>query len=150
MTQQRPIKDYEAADARRSVGFLFWYAPSLFVLVTLGSAVAIILYGDVAIVLFVLFAALTGLILAKRISTFRGLSRDLQNGVVHTYQGLLYRVWMDRSGGFCYVRFADQTVRVPNEYFRELQESKQALIEFLPESGIAVNVKPLHGLALNP
>jgi hypothetical protein len=130
--QQRPIEDYEAAGARRSVGFLFWYAPGLFVLATLASVVAAILYGGAAIILFVAFTALTAFILPTRIRTHRGLSCDLQNGMVHICQGLLYRVQLDRTSGFCFVKFADQTVRVPNEYFRELQESKQALIEFLP------------------
>jgi hypothetical protein len=79
--------------------------------------------------------------------TLQNLTRDLPNGLVNIDQGPLERVKMERSG-FCYATFDGVTARVPNQDLRELQDIEQALVEWRPESRIAVNVKPLRALSL--
>ena len=73
--------------------------------------------------------------------------RDVDARMVEIVDGSPARVW--RNGfGICFVSLAGKKIRVPAEYYDELLAATSVTLEYLPESLIALRIKPHRGLHL--
>jgi hypothetical protein len=110
--QQRFLTDDEINDAKAMIGWQFWAAPIIFVVVSVGLGIGA-LGGNPAIVfVFLLVCSLTIILFVFRFRDYRRVNRDIEIRVVEVIEGAPEMVWIPRSvfeltrSGFCYLRLA--------------------------------------------
>ena len=144
--QQRFLTGDEIEDARATVGWQFWFAPSLFGLACLGLAIAAT-GGDPLFAFLFLFFVIPALVLwIVRLRDYKKVVHDIEMRIVEVIEGAPEEVWATKAG-LCYVRLAGRTIRVPNDSYGELREANMARVAFLPTALAAVRVEPFRGIA---
>jgi hypothetical protein len=79
-------------------------------------------------------------------------SHDIEMRVVELMEGAPESVWIPDSAieltktGFCYLRLAGRTIRVPSDSYGELREANIVKVAFLPAAMVAVRVEPVRGI----
>jgi hypothetical protein len=150
--QQRMLTDDEISDARAMVGWQFWAAPIMFGIASLGLGVGALGRNPAVIFVFLLICGLAVIVSLSRFRDYNKVSHDIEMRVVEVIEGTPDKVWIPRSGleltraGFCYLRLAGHTIRVPPDAYGELREANTVKVAFLPTAMVAVRVEPVRGL----
>lgn len=149
---QRFLTDDEVREASAVTGCKFWFGPTMFdvgVIVPLVLILLGIMDRPFGLILLTLFSLPTAIFLSARLREYGNVKHDLEMRVVKVVEGAPDMVWMNRWSGFCYARFRELDIRVPNDMYKELQDANLVRIAFLPTSLVAVNVKVEHGIGLS-
>lgn len=150
--QQRFLTDDEISDARAMVEGQFWTAPIIFGFATLALGIGALGGNPAIILVFLLVFSLTALLCLFRFLEYKKVSHDIEMRVVELMEGAPERVWIPESAieltktGFCYLRLAGRTIRVPNDLHGELREANMVKVAFLPTAMVAVRVEPVRGI----
>ena len=145
---QRQMNQHEIEDAKQVLGWQHWAPP----LVTSLFFVAAIFYAwedelEAKIIMFVLLGLTSGTMWFVFLRNKLRVQRDIENRMIEIVEGPLKNVWKGRFGIF--VLIDGKKIRVPAEFFKDLQVATTATIEYLPESRVALHIKPHYGLHLN-
>ena len=144
--QQRFLTSDEIKDARATVGWQFWAAPIMFGTGCLGLGIGA-LGGDPLITFLFFFFLIPAFVLCiVRFRDYQKVVHDIELRIVDVIEGAPERVWATK-GGFCYLRLAGHTIRVPNDSYGELREANMVRVAFLPTALAAVRVEPFRGIA---
>jgi hypothetical protein len=150
--QQRLLTDDEIGTARAMVSYQFWAVPVMFGLASLGLAGFALGGNPTVIFLFVLFCSLATVLWISRVRDYHKVAHDIQMRIVEVVEGGPDKVWVPRHTieltklGFCYVRVAGRTIRVPSDSYGELREANIVKITFLPTALVAVRIEAIRGI----
>ena len=152
--QERFLTDDEINDAKAMIGWQFWAAPIIFVVVSAGLGIGALGSNPDIIFVFILICSLTIVLFLYRLRDYRKVNHDIEMRVVEVIQGAPEKVWVPRSTfeltrlGFCYLRLAGHTIRIPNDVYGELREANIVKVAFLPTALVAVRVDSIRGIGL--
>lgn len=136
------------------VGWQFWAAPIIFSIASLGLGIGAVGGSPAIIAGFLLVSSLTVIVCLFRIREYKKVCQDIELQVVEVIEGAPEKVWIQGSAldlpkvGFCYLRIAGRTMRVPNDAYRELREANNVIVAVLPTALVAVHVKSMRGIGL--
>ena len=140
------MNEHELEDAKHVLDWQHWAPPlvtSLFCLATLVYAWKDEL--EVRIILLVFLGLLAGSLWFIFLRNKRRVERDIDNRMIEIVEGPLKKVWRNRFGMF-FVLIEGKKIRVPADFFKDLQAATTVTIEYLPESCVALHIKPHYGL----
>lgn len=152
--QQRFLTDNEINEARMMVRWQFWATPMMFGAASLGFGIGAVGGDPTIIFLFLLFFSLAVVLCLFRFHDYKRVSHDIEMRIVEVIEGAPEKVWIPRHVieltrlGFCYLRVAGRTIRVPNDAYGELREANIVTVAFLPTAMVAVRVEPVRGIGL--
>jgi len=142
------MNELELADAKGILNWQHWAPPLVLTLVFL---VLPLVFKQEELFDKFLVAVLPGVFAAFLWLVFlrnkQRLQQDVDRRVIEVVEGSPEKVWRNRLG-VCYVSLSGKNIRVPAEYYVELQEATSVTLEYLPESLIALHIKPHRGLHL--
>lgn len=136
--QQRFLTDDEINDARAMVGWQFWAAPITFGVASLGFGIGSIGGDPMVIFLFLLLGSLAVILWITRLRDYNKVTQDIEMRIVEVIEEAPEKVWVPRRTiqltkmGFCYLRLAGRTIRVPNDSYGELREANMVKVAFCP------------------
>jgi hypothetical protein len=151
--QQRFLTSDEIRDARATVGWQFWFAPIIFGVATLGLGIAALGGNSLIAFMFVFFLIPAFVLWLVRLHDYKKVVHDIEMRVVEVIEGAPEKVWTPRITiditklGFCYIRLAGRTIRVPNDAYGELRDTNMVRVAFLPTALAAVRVEAFRGIA---
>jgi hypothetical protein len=145
---KRPMNEHEIEDAKHVLDWQHW-TPPLF-----ASAFCIALFAsyppDDLVARFLIIAiagAPAGYLWIIFLRNKQRVLQDVDSRMIEIVDGAPTKVWKNRFG-LCFISIDGKKIRVPTEFFKNLQESTTATIEYLPKSLIALHIKPHYGLHL--
>lgn len=142
------MNELELADAKHVLNWQHWAPPLALTLLCLAlpavfpheelfdKILMVVLPGVPAAFLWLVF-----------LRNKQRLQRDVDRRVIEVAEGSPDNVWRNRLG-VCFVSLSGKNIRVPAEYYEELQQATSVTLEYLPESLIALRIKPHRGLHL--
>ena len=142
------MNELEIEDAKRVLDWQHW-APPLALTVKCLAFLAAFWHEELSAKLFiaVLLGTPSALFWLLFLRNKQRVQRDVDARMVEIVDGSPARVW--RNGfGICFVSLAGKKIRVPAEYYDELLAATSVTLEYLPESLIALRIKPHRGLHL--
>lgn len=145
---QRQMNDHELDAAKHVLGWQHWAPP----LVTSLMCLAFLIYAwqeepEARIITFVFLGPFAGFLWFIFLRNRQRVQRDIGKGTIEVVEGPLTKVWRSRYGAF-FISIGGKKIHVPAEIFNDLRNATTVTIEYLPESCIALNVKPHYGLHL--
>ena len=142
------MNELELEDAKGVLDWQHWAPPVTLTL--MGFAfLAAFWHEELSAKLFivVLFAAPSALFWLLFLRNKQRVQRDVDARMIEIVDGSPDKVWRNRFG-MCFVSLAGKKIRVPAEYYDELQAATSVTLEYVPESFIALRIKPHRGLHL--
>ena len=145
---QRQMNEHELEDAKHILDWQHWAPP----LVTSLMCLAVLAYAwqdEIGVKLLTLAflgspaAFLWFIFLRNR----QRVQRDIDSRMIEVVEGPLEKVWRNRFG-VCFISIDRKKIRVPTEFFKDLREATTVTVDYLPDSLIALHVKPNYGLHL--
>ena len=142
------MNEFELADAKRVLNWQYWAPPLALTLFCLGFLAAFwneepsarlfiaVFLGGPALVFWLFF-----LLYKQRVE------RDVAGRILEVAEGSPEKVLKTRLG-MCFVFLDGKRIRVPVEYFEELANATSVILEYLPESRIALYVRPRRELVV--
>lgn len=145
---QRQMNERELGDARRVLDWQHWAPP----LVTSLMCLAVFAYAwqdelEIRIIILAFLGFPAGFLWFIFLRNKQRVQRDIDNRMIEVVEGPPKKVWRNRFG-VCFISIDGKKIRVPTEFFKDLQEATTVTIEYLPESFIALHIKPNYGLHL--
>lgn len=142
------MNELELEDAKRVLDWQHWAPPLTLTLMCFAFLVAF-WHEELSAKLFivVLFGAPSALFWLLFLRNKQRVQRDVDARMIEIVDGSPDKVWRNRFG-MCFVSLAEKRIRVPAEYYDGLQAATSVTLEYLPESLIALRIKPHRGLHL--
>ncbi len=109
------------------VGWQFWAGPIMFGVASIVFGIFALGRDPVAISLFLSFGSVSVGLWVLRVRDYNKVAQDIDKRIVEVIEGAPEKVWVPRymieRMGFCNIRLAGYTIRVPNELYGDLREA---------------------------
>lgn len=142
------MNELELEDAKGVLDWQHWAPPVTLTL--MGFAFLAAFWHEelsAKVFIVVLFGAPSALFWLFFLRNKQRVQRDVDARMIEIVDGSPDKVWRNRFG-MCFVSLAGKKIRVAAEYYDELQAATSVTLEYLPESLIALRIKPHRGVHL--
>ena len=142
------MNEFELADAKRVLDWQYWAPPVALTLLYLAFLAAFWTEELSAKLLLTVMLGGPALVFWLLLLRYKQRVRhDVAGRIIEILDGSPERVLKNRLG-MCFVFLAGKKIRVPVEYYEELENATSVTLEYLPESRIALYVRPRRELAV--
>jgi hypothetical protein len=120
----------------------------LFGVVCLGLGIGALRGDPLIAFLFLLFLTPALVLWIVRLRDYKKVVHDIEMRIVEVIEGAPEKVWAPRGMinitkmGFCYLRLAGRTIRVPNDSYGELRDANMVRVAFLPRRWLPCELNP--------